>query len=132
MVSTINHSNTSIFLGHEIHHSGGGWYEVSAPNCLACYVVFIKGHNLAPITKRYCNFLQVGQDVVCRSDVRFSSSRIGLEKSSTSRLGSERVRAKPVFVAHEKNKLARLSSLRLASWLVARSNNNLHKILISI
>jgi hypothetical protein len=45
----------------------------------------------------------------------------------------ERARAEPVSVALKKSELARLDSLWLASWLVARSNNNLlHKILIRI
>jgi hypothetical protein len=75
-------------------------------------------------------------------------SGIGLEKkleldelararSSSARLGparrSERARAEPVFLAREKSEPARLGSVQLASWLVARPNNNLlHKILISI
>jgi hypothetical protein len=74
--------------------------------------------------------------------------RVGLEKkleldepararSSLARLGparrSERARTEPVFVAREKSEPARLGSVQLTSWLVARSNNNLlHKILISI
>jgi hypothetical protein len=58
-------------------------------------------------------------------------------RSSSARLGparrSERARAEPVFVAREKSEPARLGSVQLASWLVARFNNNLlHKILISI
>ena len=58
-------------------------------------------------------------------------------RSSSARLGparrSERARAEPVFVAREKSEPARLGSVQLASWLVARPNNNLlHKILISI
>jgi hypothetical protein len=73
---------------------------------------------------------------------------IGLEKkleldelararSSSARLGParrlERARAEPVFVAREKSEPARLGSVQLASWLVARPNNNLlYKILISI
>ncbi len=57
-------------------------------------------------------------------------------RSSSARLGparrSERARAEPVFLAREKSEPARLGSVQLASWLVARSNNNLlHKILIS-
>jgi hypothetical protein len=58
-------------------------------------------------------------------------------RSSSARLGParclERVRAEPVFVAREKSELARLGSLQLASWLVARPNNNLlHKIIVSV
>jgi hypothetical protein len=58
-------------------------------------------------------------------------------RSSSARLGParrlERARAEPVFVAREKSEPARLGSVQLASWLVARPNNNLlYKILISI
>jgi hypothetical protein len=63
-----------------------------------------------------------------------AAARLGL---AAARLGparrSERARAEPVFVAREKSEPARLGSVQLASWLVARPNNNLlHKILISI
>jgi hypothetical protein len=72
---------------------------------------------------------------------------LGLEKNSSStswlelaaaQLGSDRldVQNEPepsLFLAREKSEPARLGSLQLASWLVARSNNNLlHKMLISI
>jgi hypothetical protein len=57
--------------------------------------------------------------------------------SNSARLGptrcSERARAESVFLARDKSEPARLGSVQLASWLVARPNNNLlHKILISI
>jgi hypothetical protein len=77
-----------------------------------------------------------------------SPSPLGLEKkleldelararSSSARFGParrfERARAEPVFLAREKSEPARLGSVQLASWLVARPNNNLlHKILIII
>jgi hypothetical protein len=72
-----------------------------------------------------------------RARKKARARQTGRARSSSARLGparrSERARAKPVFVARKKNEPARLSSLQLASWLVARLTNNLlHKILINI
>jgi hypothetical protein len=70
-----------------------------------------------------------------------SSTTLGLEKSSSStswlglvaaRLGST-LRTSLFLWLMKKSEPARLGSVQLASWLVARPNNNsLHKILISI
>jgi hypothetical protein len=55
------------------------------------------------------------------------SQQLGL---AAARLGparrSERARAEPVFVAREKSEPARLGSVQLVSWLVARLNNNFY------
>jgi hypothetical protein len=83
-----------------------------------------------------------------RSYYSYRTVQLGLKKkleldelararSSSARFGpawrSERARAESVFVAREKSEPARLVSVHLVSWLVARPNNNLlHKILISI
>jgi hypothetical protein len=99
----------------------------------------------------WTNFIKARESRLARTTTReqhVRTSCVGLEKkleldelararSSSARLGparrSERARAEPVFVAREKNEPARLGSVQLASWLVARPNNNLlHKILISI
>jgi hypothetical protein len=72
-----------------------------------------------------------------RAGKKLELDELARARSSSTRLGparrSERARAEPVFVAREKSEPARLGSVQLASWLVARSNNILlHKILISI
>jgi hypothetical protein len=74
---------------------------------------------------------------VGRAEKKLELDELTRARSSSAQLGptrrSERARADPIFVAHEKSEPARLSSVQLARWLVARSNNNLlHKILITI
>jgi hypothetical protein len=72
-----------------------------------------------------------------RARKKLELDELARARSSSARLGparrSERARAEPIFVAREKSEPARLGSVQLASWLVARPNNNLlHKILITI
>jgi hypothetical protein len=60
-----------------------------------------------------------------------SYNLVSVQFGSTRR--SEQDRAKYVFVAHKKNEPARFGLLQLASWLMARTNNNLlYEILITI
>jgi hypothetical protein len=67
-----------------------------------------------------------------RAGKKLELDELARARSSSAR-HSERARAEPVFVAREKSEPARLGSVQLASWLVARPNNNLlHKILINI
>jgi hypothetical protein len=62
-----------------------------------------------------------------------AGKKLELDEPARTSSRSERARAEPVLVAHKKSEPARLDSVQLASWLVARPNNNLlHKILISI
>jgi hypothetical protein len=75
--------------------------------------------------------------IVIRAGKKARARRAG---SGSQQLGSARTDSmlrtspsEPVFVAREKSEPARLGSVQLVSWLVARPNNNLlHKILISI
>ena len=82
-------------------------------------------------------FIVSVQVSMIRAGKKLELDELARARSSSARLGparrSERARAEPVFVAREKSEPARLGSVQLASWLVARSNNNLlYKILISI
>jgi hypothetical protein len=73
--------------------------------------------------------------VACRAGKKLELDELARARSSSARLGparrSERARAEPFLWLVKR--ASQLGSVQLASWLVARPNNNLlHKILISI
>jgi hypothetical protein len=111
--------------------------------CLTVEYIRPRGHpfrTINPTTQPSTPTLYVlalESSLVTRAGKKLELDELARARSSSARLGparrSERARAEPVFVAREKSEPARLGSVQLASWLVARSNNNLlHKILISI
>jgi hypothetical protein len=70
-----------------------------------------------------------------RAGKKLELDELARARSSSARLGparrSEQARAEPVLWLVKR--ASQLGSVQLASWLVARTNNNLlHKILISI
>jgi hypothetical protein len=80
---------------------------------------------------------EIGQASVVGLEKKIELDELARARSCSARLGParrlEQARAEPIFVAREKSEPARLGSVQLVSWLMARPNNNfLQKILISI